>query len=148
MHIHFLTVSPFSRRDFERFGIAVLSQLGLRDDVMGGLEYLFGRLLAFVTITMMFFALYKYLPNRKIRWQTALTAAVFSAVAIELAKVLFGAVVSWFNPGSLYAGTLAALIVAVVWVYYVAMIFILGGEVAQVAELRRMRKRQRIVLEA
>jgi membrane protein len=129
-------------------GVAVLSQLGLRDDVMGGLEYVVGRTLAWVTITMMFFALYKYLPNRKIRWQTALTAAIFSGVAIELAKVLFSALVGWFNPGSLYAGTLAALIVAVVWVYYVAMIFILGGEVAQVAELRRMRKRQRIVLEA
>jgi membrane protein len=129
-------------------GVAVLSQLGLRDDVMGGVEYLLGRSIAFVTIAAMFFALYKFLPNRRIRWQTALTAAVFSAAAIELAKLLFGALASAFNPGSLYTGTLAALIIAVVWVYYVAMIFILGGEVAQVADLRRTRRRQRIALEA
>jgi membrane protein len=52
-----------------------------------------------------------------------------------------------FNPGSLYTGTLAALIIVVVWVYYAAMIFILGGEVAQVHELRRVRKRQREAFE-
>jgi membrane protein len=34
----------------------------------------------------------------------------------------------------------------VVWCYYAALIFILGGEVGQVFELRRVRKLQREVL--
>ena len=38
-------------------------------------------------------------------------------------------------------------VVFVVWVYYAAMLFILGGEVAQVYELRRVRRAQREVLE-
>jgi membrane protein len=33
----------------------------------------------------------------------------------------------------------------VFWTYYAALIFILGGEVGQVFELRRTRKRQREV---
>ena len=37
------------------------------------------------------------------------------------------------------------LVVLVIWVYYAALVFILGGEVGQVYELRRTRKRQREV---
>jgi membrane protein len=128
-------------------GVLVLSQLGLRNDVMGALEYNLGQLLAFVFISAMFFSLYKFLPNRKIRWRTALIAALFTSILLELAKFGFGSYVRSFNPGSFYTGTVAALIVVVIWVYYAALIFILGGEVAQVYELRRMRKRQREAFE-
>jgi len=128
-------------------GMVVLGQLGLRKDVMGALEYNIGQLIAFLFIGLMFFSLYKFLPNRRIRWQTALIAALFTSLLLELAKRGFGAYVQSFNPGSLYTGTLAALIIVVVWVYYAAIIFILGGEVAQVYELRRVRKRQREAFE-
>jgi membrane protein len=123
-------------------GFRVLTDAGLRTEVMGQLEYFFGRLLAFVFITTMFFSLYKFLPNRKIRWQTAMIAATFCSVMFEIARNLFTAYVKNFNPGSLYTGTLTAIVVAVVWVYYASVIFILGGEVGQVAELRRVRRMQ------
>lgn len=84
---------------------------------------------------------------RRVRWQTALIASLFTSFMLELAKRGFGAYVQSFNPGSLYTGTLAALIIVVVWVYYAAMIFILGGEVAQVYELRRVRRLQREAFE-
>jgi membrane protein len=37
------------------------------------------------------------------------------------------------------------MVVVVFWTYYAALVFILGGEVGQVYELRRTRKRQREV---
>jgi len=128
-------------------GLLVLGELGLRKDVMGTLEYNIGQAIAFVFITMMFYSLYKFLPNRHIRWQTALIASLFTSFMFELAKRLFGAYVQSFNPGSFYRGTVAAMVIVVVWVYYASMIFILGGEVAQVHELRRVRKRQREAFE-
>ena len=128
-------------------GMVLLGELGLRKETMGSIEYQIGQLIAFLFIALMFFALYKFLPNRKIRWQMALIASLFTSVLLELAKRLFGAYVQSFNPGSLYSGTVAALVIVVVWVYYAAMIFILGGEVAQVYELRRVRRRQREAFE-
>ncbi len=128
-------------------GLVILGQIGVRKDVMGTLEYNLGQLVAFVFITLMFFSLYKYLPNRKIRWQTALIASLFTSILLEVAKRVFGVYVSRFNPGSLYTGTLAALVILVIWLYYAAMIFILGGEVAQVYELRRVRRLQREAFE-
>ena len=112
---------------------------------MSGVEFWVGRFLAFVFITLMFFALYKYLPVRKVRTRTALLAAVFSGFAFEFAKQVFRWVVASVNPSTLYTGTIAALVIIVVWVYYAALIFLIGGEVGQVYELRRTRKLQREV---
>ena len=128
-------------------GLSLLGQLGLRQDVIGAVEYNIGQLIAFLFIALMFFALYKFLPNRRIRWQQAGVASLFTSFMLELAKYLFTAYVGSFNPGSLYTGTIAALVIVVVWVYYAAMIFILGGEVAQVYELRRVRRLQREAFE-
>jgi membrane protein len=128
-------------------GVQLVERLGIRADVMGTLEYAFGRLLAFAFVATMFFALYKFLPNRKIRSQTAWIAALFSGVMLEIAKNVFTAYVAEFNPGSIYTGTLYALVIVVFWVYYAAMIFILGGEVGQVHELRRVRRLQRETFE-
>ncbi|HEY5087448.1 MAG TPA: YihY/virulence factor BrkB family protein [Gemmatimonadaceae bacterium] len=123
-------------------GVAVLAALGLRKDVMGTLEYTLGRIVAFVFIAALFFGLYKYLPYKKMRWQTAFVACAFTGVMFEIAKSVFAYYVTSFKPGSLYTGTIAALIIVVLWVYYASMVFILGGEVAQVYELRHVRKRQ------
>jgi len=126
-------------------GTAALVTLGLRKDVMGGLEYTIGRVVAFVFLALMFFALYKYLPIRRVRTPTAWIASLFTSLAFEAARSIFAMYVRTFNPGSLYTGTLTALVVVVVWFYYAALIFILGGEVGQVFELRRMRRLQREV---
>lgn len=123
-------------------GVAVLGRIGVQKEVMGAVEYRMGQLLAFLVIFLMFCALYKFLPNRRIRWRTAGLAALTASVFFELAKYLFNAYVQAFSPGSLYTGTLYALVIVVLWVYYVSLLFIIGGEVAQVYELRRVRKRQ------
>ncbi len=128
-------------------GMVLLGSLGLRKDMMGALEYNLGQFVAFLFIALMFFSLYKFLPNRRIRWKTAMIASLFTSILLEVAKRGFAAYVQSFNPGSLYTGTIAAMVIVVVWVYYAAMIFILGGEVAQVYELRRVRRLQREAFE-
>lgn len=126
-------------------GLGVLKEFGVRQDVMTDLEYWIGRGLAFLFITIMFFALYKYLPIRKVRARTALLAATFSGLLFELAKNVFRLVIESLNPQSIYTGAIAALVIIVVWVYYAALIFLIGGEVGQVYELRRTRRLQREV---
>ena len=123
----------------------VLEDLGIRKDVMGQASAWGTHLIGSLLLGVMFFALYKFLPIRRVRAKTAWVAALFTTVMFELAKVAFNVYVSSFDPGSLYTGAAAAIVVVVFWVYYAALIFILGGEVGQVYELRRTRKRQREV---
>src|SRR6478735_8046451 len=122
-----------------------LEELGIRKDVMGTASAWGTRLVGSALLCVMFFALYKFLPVRRVRAKTAWVAALFTSVMFELAKAAFTYYVGSFNPGSLYTGAVAAVVVVVFWVYYAALIFILGGEVGQVYELRRTRKRQREV---
>lgn len=128
-----------------RTGATALVTLGLRNEVMGSVEYWIGRTLASLFIGLMFFALYKYLPIRRVRASAAFVGAAFTSVAFELARFVFNYYTTTFNPASLYSGVLTVLVALVIWVYYAALIFILGGEVGQVYELRRVRRLQREV---
>ncbi|MFN2567009.1 MAG: YihY/virulence factor BrkB family protein [Gemmatimonadaceae bacterium] len=131
---------------YTQSGVRLLGELGIRAEAIGSLQYWAGQVVAFVVIFLMFFGLYKYLPLRRVRTRTAVVASFFTTLLFELARHLFARFIGSFHPGSLYTGTIAALVIAVVWVYYAAMIFILGGEVGQVYELRRTRRMQRAVL--
>jgi membrane protein len=103
----------------------------------------YARLAAFLSIWFMFLLIYRYLPFRRIQWSTALIAATFTSAFFELLKGAF----TWYmtsvaNYTSTYQN-LATLIILFLWVYYMAIIFILGGEVAQVAALQRVRRQQK-----
>jgi membrane protein len=123
-------------------GVQILGDVGVRSSAMGRVEYWAARAFAFVFVAAMFFALYKFLPVRRVRARTAALAGVFGAVLLELAKMIFAAYLRHFNPGSLYTGTLAVIVIVIIWIYYAATIFVLGGEVGQVYELRRVRRLQ------
>lgn len=114
--------------------------LGLRENVMGQIEYAIGRGVAFFVVTLIFFALYKFLPNRTMRTRTALVGAFTSAMLFEIARNIYTAVTHALDPGSLYAGALYAVISVVFWAYYAALLFLIGGEVAQVHDLRHQHK--------
>jgi membrane protein len=100
-------------------------------------------LVSFLSIWFMFVLIYRYLPARRIQWRTALIAATFTALMFELMKEAF----AWYfrNYGG-YASTyqsLATIAIVVIYVYYTAIAFILGGEVGQVAALQRVRRQQK-----
>ena len=98
-------------------------RLGLSEPALHGLE--FG--ISFIVVTLLFAAIYKILPSRKIAWSdvwigAAVTSLLFwvgkLAIALYLAKA---AVDSTF-------GAAGALVVLVLWVYYSAQVFFLGAE--------------------
>jgi membrane protein len=99
-----------------------------------------GQLLAFGFIWVLFVLVYRYLPPRRIPWRTALTAATFTGILFEGTKYLF----SWYvtnaaNITTVYGGLTAAAILFF-WIYYGSIVFILGGEVAQVYTMHRTRR--------
>ncbi|CAN5805537.1 hypothetical protein BH23GEM9_BH23GEM9_24970 [soil metagenome] len=100
-------------------------------------------LVSFLSIWSMFVLIYRYLPARRIQWRTAIISATFTALFFELLKEAF----AWyFRSYAGYASTyqnLATIAIVVIYVYYTAIVFILGGEVGQVASLQRIRRRQK-----
>jgi membrane protein len=125
----------------------IVLQAGVRAASMSQLTVAGVRVLEVLFVVGMFFACYKFLPSRRIRAKTAGIAAVFGGVLLEIAKIAFSAYLKRFNPGSLFTGTLATIVIVIIWLYYGAIIFILGGEVGQAYELRRVRRLQRVAIE-
>ena len=114
--------------------------LGLHGANLDLLRRMTAQILAFGSIYVLFILIYRYFPPRRIPWRTALTAATFTAVLFELSKVLF----SWYvtnvaSFSSIYGG-LTSVVVLFFWIYYGAIVFILGGEVAQVYTMSRVRR--------
>jgi membrane protein len=118
-------------------GVALLRETGLREDAMSGVGYVLGRLLALSVVLGLFYTLYRALPRRRPPREAALVGAFTATVLFELARHVFGFVVSRFDPSSLYTGTIAAIVAVVFWTYYSAFLFLIGGEVAQAFDLRR-----------
>lgn len=107
----------------------------------------YAQLLAFSFIFVMFLLIYRYLPARRTPWRIALVAATFTSVVWEILKSAFAWYVSYVADYRTTYGTLATVVVLVFWIYYSAVVFVLGGEVGQVYDLYRIRRRQRELLE-
>lgn len=120
-------------------GAQFLVRVGMRSDVMSGVEYAIGRALAFALVVVLFFAIYRFLPVRRIHTGAALLGASVGSVLFEVARWAYTYVTSLLSPGSLYTGTLYTIVSVVFWTYYAAIILLLGGEVARVHEVRRLR---------
>ncbi len=114
---------------------------------MGSLETIYAAVASLVFIFVLFLLVYKFLPARRVPWRMALTAATFTAICWELLKLGFSVYLTRFADYSSVYGGLATLIIVVIWVYYLSVAFVLGAEVAQVHELRRVRRLQMEVLE-
>jgi len=103
---------------------------------------------AFALGVLLFFAIFKLLPSRRIYWRTALVAAVFCSLGFEVAKRLYALYVTRFATLDRVASdaNIVALFLFLLWIYYTAYLFLLGGEVAETYDLIRMQRAQRVQL--
>lgn len=111
-------------------------------------EFFSTQLLAFVVVVTMFVIVFRYAPAHRIRRDTALFAAIICAIGFELAKFLIGLYLNnIFDPDRIVRdATITAVLLFVLWTYYMAFVFLIGGQIAQVYELRRRQSQQRLLL--
>jgi membrane protein len=107
-----------------------------------------GELLTFSFSVSLFYVTYSYASVRRLPWRTALLASTFTAVLFEVAKRLYGLYLANLAnlEGPLGDANIGAAVLFVLWVFYTAIVFLLGGVVAETWELRGMQQRQRATL--
>jgi|ERR1700728_82232 membrane protein len=86
---------------------------------------------SFAGISALFALIFKYVPEAKIDWKDVWEGAIVTALLFTIGKSLIGLYLGKAAIGSAY-GAAGSLIVVFVWVYYSAMIFFFGAEVAHV----------------
>ncbi len=87
-----------------------------------------GLLLAVGFDTALFAILYRFVPRRRVAWLHVLTGSVAAAVLWELAKQLFRIYILEVGVYRALYGPLAVTVALIMWVYYSAVVFVLGAE--------------------
>jgi len=86
------------------------------------------RLAAFVLILIVFLLLYKLIPNTRTYWRYVWPGALLAAILFEIARTMFIFYINNLANYQLIYGSIASIIVLLVWIYYSAFIMILGAE--------------------
>jgi membrane protein len=95
------------------FGSSILSAVNL--------------IISFVLISVLFAAIYKFVPDRSSAWRDVILGAVVTTVLFTAGKSLIAVYIGKTAAVSSY-GAAGALIALLLWVYYSAQIFLLGAE--------------------
>jgi membrane protein len=93
-------------------------------------------LVSFGLITLLFGAIYRILPDRRIEWHDVMIGAVVTAFLFSAGKFLISLYIGSSSMASSY-GAAGSLIIVLLWIYYSAQIFLLGAEFTKVFAAHR-----------
>ncbi|WP_421991205.1 YihY/virulence factor BrkB family protein [Roseococcus sp.] len=99
-------------------------------DRMPGLDVLLGLLNFFVSlifITLLFAAIYKILPERRLHWRDVLAGAFMTALLFSFGRMAISAYIGRSGATQGF-GAAGAFALVLLWLYYSAVIFLLGAE--------------------
>src|SRR3546814_585806 len=96
-----------------------------------------GDMTSLALYTIAFAFLYHYLPDRRVRWRQALLGGLITAGLFVLGRWAIGLYLSEAAPGSAY-GSMGALVLLLVWMYYAAEVFFIGALITAVIDERML----------
>jgi membrane protein len=97
-------------------------------------------ILIFIIMIITFIAFYSHTPNRKLTYLEVLPGTIFTSVGWIIASILFGYYVNNIANYSKIYGSLGGIIILLVWIYIVAEILLLGGEINAVVLFNKKKK--------
>lgn len=106
---------------------ALTASRGMVSGLPGGLRFLLDSL-QFALVMVGMAALYRYVPNTRVRWSHALVGGLFVAGGLELAKSALAWYLAKVPTYSVVYGTFATVPILLVW-FYVAWVIVLLGAV-------------------
>jgi membrane protein len=86
---------------------------------------------SFVVITLLFAAIYKLLPDIRLRWSDVAIGASVTSLLFTIGKQLLAVYLGRVGFESTY-GAAWTVVIFLVWVYYSAQLFFLGAEFTKV----------------
>ena len=96
-------------------------------------------LLAIALMTISFSLMYKILPNTKTHLRHQIPGAVFSALGWMIFSLVYSIYIDNFSNYSYTYGSLAAVILLMLWLYFCMYIFLIGAELNMwIARMRHL----------
>ncbi len=92
---------------------------------------IFGFALSYGVATLLFAAIFKILPDAKVRWREVWIGAAVTGLLFEIGKFLLGFYLGRESTASAYGAATSAVLL-LLWVYYASLILLFGAEFTQV----------------
>jgi len=102
----------------------------------------FSTSISFIIMYFLFSLMYKFMPIVKIRKRSVLIGALWASMLWVGAKVLFGMYLASFTTFSRIYGAYALGVVVAFWIYYTAVVFIIGAEIGKLFDERLDKKHE------
>lgn len=115
-------------------GTAVLTSFDTGAGFIGGLVFFLAE--SFL-VFFVFILVYKTMPLIKTYWRYVWPGALFSTAAFELARTFLGVYLVRFSHVELVYGSIASIIILLIFAQYVAFILVMGAEIS--SEYSRLR---------
>lgn len=104
---------------------------GLLPDFLFQFIFLFDIILSLGFIYLLFAAMFKFLPSKRLRWKAVRVGAAITAVLFIIGKYLLAIYFSEMQPGSTY-GAAGSMILVMLWVSYSSLILFYGAHFTKV----------------
>ncbi|WP_298651216.1 YihY/virulence factor BrkB family protein [uncultured Proteiniphilum sp.] len=88
----------------------------------------------FVVIILLFTALYKFLPNTKVKFMNALIAGIVAGTAFQFFQMLYLSGQMWITRYNTIYGTFAAIPLMLLWIQMSWFIVLIGAEISYAAQ--------------
>lgn len=88
-------------------------------------------ILSMSVITLLFAAMFKFLPDARIAWKDVWVGAILTAVLFTIAKIGLGLYFGKSDPSSAY-GAAGTIVLILIWVSYAGLILFYGAEFTKV----------------
>jgi membrane protein len=91
------------------------------------LLHLLNFVVSLLLLAIIFAAIYKILPDTRLRWRDVVVGALVTALLITIGKMAIGIYIGTSGIASSY-GAAGSVLAALLWIYYSAQIFLFGAE--------------------
>lgn len=82
--------------------------------------------------TLLIFLLYRFVPPKKLDNTSMFKGALFAALSYEIIKLLFSYYITEINDYTSIFGSLSAIVILMIWIWYTCFLFVFGAEMAWV----------------
>jgi membrane protein len=85
----------------------------------------------FLVVAALFAAIYRFVPDVRLRWSDVIVGATFTSLVFTIGKQLLGIYLGNAKFESTY-GAAGSLVILLVWMYYSAQLFFFGAEFTKI----------------
>ena len=114
------------------FSTMLHALVGHREDGATVVMTVVNHVVSLGVFTLLFAALFKYVPDAKLAWSVVWPGAFISAILFSVGKIGLSLYLGRGSYENSYGAAIGSFVALLVWVYYSAIIVLIGAEVTEV----------------